>query len=399
MKIVDVAEFYAERGGGVRTYVEQKLAAASTLGHQLVVIAPGPRDHEERRAGGRIVWLKQPVLPIDRRYHMFVSESAIHAALQREAPDVIEGSSPWAGGWAVARYDHPPAGPRPIKSFIFHQDPVAVYPQTFLGRALGEARVDRLFAWYWRYLRALSRDFDATIVSSPWLADRLERFGIQRPLAVPFGVDKQAFAATGVDAALRAELIARAGAPPHAALLITLSRLHPEKRVGTMIEAVRRVAASRPVALAIFGDGPLRRWIDWQARGAPVHVHGFVTDRARLARALASADALLHGSAAETYGLVVAEALCAGLPLVVPDRGGASDLARPAHAETYRAGDAAACAAAIQRLLARVPPRLHAAARQAADELVASTEQHFTRLFRTYEALRDARVGRSVVLG
>jgi len=389
MKIVDVAEFYAERGGGVRTYVEQKLAAASTLGHELVVIAPGPRDHEEPRAGGRIVWLKQPVLPVDRRYHMFVGESAIHAALRREAPDVIEGSSPWAGGWAVARYHHPPAGPRPLKSFVFHQDPVAVYPQTFLGRPLGEARVDRLFGWYWRYLRALSRNFDATIVSSPWLAARLERFGIQRPLAVPFGVDKQAIAraAQCADASLRAELIAQAGAPPHAALLITLSRLHPEKRVGTLIEAVKRVAVNRPVALAIFGDGPLRRWIDWKARGAPVHLAGFVTDRARLARALASADGLLHGSAAETYGLVVAEALCAGLPLVVPDRGGASDLALPAHAETYPAGDAAACAAAIQRLLARAPERLQAAARQAADELVASTEQHFTSLFRIYEAL------------
>ena len=29
MKIVDVAEFYAEQGGGVRTYINQKLKAAN----------------------------------------------------------------------------------------------------------------------------------------------------------------------------------------------------------------------------------------------------------------------------------------------------------------------------------------------------------------------------------
>ena len=36
MKIVDVAEFYAEQGGGVRTYVNHKLRAAAAAGHEAV---------------------------------------------------------------------------------------------------------------------------------------------------------------------------------------------------------------------------------------------------------------------------------------------------------------------------------------------------------------------------
>ena len=42
MKIVDVAEFYAELGSGVRTYINQKLEAGARAGHEVVVIAPGP---------------------------------------------------------------------------------------------------------------------------------------------------------------------------------------------------------------------------------------------------------------------------------------------------------------------------------------------------------------------
>lgn len=390
MKIVDVAEFYAERGGGVKTYVDQKLAAAAALGHELVVIAPGTGVREERRGGGRVVWLKTPKLPVDRRYHVFTRARAIWDAIDREAPDVVEGSSPWLGGWAVARY-RSARHAAPLKAFVFHHDPVAVYPQTLLGGALGEARVDRLFAGYWRYVRALSAGFDATIAGGEWLAGRLHSFGIHRPLAVPFGVDKATFCAAQADPQLRAQLIAAAGAPARAALLIVVSRLHPEKRLFTLIEAARRAAARRPLAIAIFGDGPLRTLVAAAARRAPVHLAGFTRDRSQLARALASADGLLHGSSAETYGLVVAEALCAGLPLIVPDAGGASDLAEPSHAETYAAGDVAGCAAAIERLLDRDTTQLHRAARSASARLVRTLDEHFRGLFSAYDQLARER--------
>src|SRR5690606_33005581 len=68
MKILDVNEFYAEQGGGVRTYVHRKLEAAAALGVEVVVVAPGTSDREERRIGGKIVWVKSPKLPPDPRY-------------------------------------------------------------------------------------------------------------------------------------------------------------------------------------------------------------------------------------------------------------------------------------------------------------------------------------------
>lgn len=387
MRIADVSEFYAEKGGGVRTYVHQKLEAGAALGHEVVVIAPGPEDRHEDKLGGRIVWIKGPPMPLDPRYHVLWNERAVHAALDAIQPDVVEGSSPWSGGWFAARWRGPAK-----KAFIFHQDPVAVYPQTLLGRLVGNARVDALFTPYWAYLRALARRFDRTIVAGQWLAERLAGRGIDNALAVPFGIDKARFSARHADPRVKARWLAECGlgdAPAHETpLWVAISRFHPEKRLGTLLDAFARASKARPMGLVIFGQGPLEAWVRRRARAIPgVHVAGFVTDRELVATTLASADGFLHGSAAETYGLVVAEAICSGLPLVVPDVGGAADLAADAYAETYPAGDAAACAQAMQRLLARPRELLKSAALECAQHRIGTMHDHFAALFAAYQRL------------
>ena len=116
-------------------------------------------------------------------------------------------------------------------------------------------------------------------------------------------------------------------------------------------------------------------------------VAGFTKDREQLAQILASADGMLHGSAAETYGLVIAEGLCAGLPLIVPGLGGAADLAEAGYAEFYKAGDALDCADALQRFLLRDQNDMREAARRAATQKIITPETHFERLFAHYEKL------------
>jgi alpha-1,6-mannosyltransferase len=391
MKILDVSEFYAERGGGVRTYVHRKLEAAASLGVTVVVVAPGGEDREEARAGGKIVWVKSPKLALDPRYHVLLRERAVHAIVEAERPSVVEGSSPWTAGFMAARA---PGDAR--RALVFHQDPVAVYPQTFLDRRFSPEAIDRACAPYWAYLRRLASRFDATVVSGGWLAARLSSFGIPRAVAVPFGIDKARFHPSKRSASARAELLSLAGLGEDAKLLVAVGRHHPEKRLGTLLGAMERLAALPPsrgrVGLVLYGDGPLRRWVERRARRIPgVHVAGFTTDRDALPRALASADAFLHGSSAETYGLVVAEALCAGAPLIVPDAGGAADLAAPSFAETYRAGDVEACAAAVERLLERDPDALRRATAEARATRVADVNAHFEALFRLYARLGERR--------
>lgn len=385
MKIADVAEFYAEAGGGVRTYVDHKLRAGTAAGHEIVIVAPGAEDREEARLGGRIVWVKNPPTPGDPRYRIYVSKQQVHLVLDHEAPDVVEGSSVYGGGWFVASWPG-----SAVKSLIFHQDPVAVFGHSFLGRYLGDDRVDRLARPVWSYLKRLAARYDTTVVAGHWLEERLRHFGVERVKTVPFGIDPGPFRAARPDRDLRTSLLARAGLGPDAALLVCVSRHHPEKRLGTLIRAIWRLNEAQPVGLAIFGDGPLRSRIEAMARRREgVAVVGYTRDREELARAMASADALLHGSAAETYGLVVAEAIAAGLPLVVPDTGGAPEIGRTSVMETYRAGDAGACAAAIRRLLSRDREELRLAAEHSRAGPIRTLDDHFCDLFAHYAALAD----------
>jgi alpha-1,6-mannosyltransferase len=133
----------------------------------------------------------------------------------------------------------------------------------------------------------------------------------------------------------------------------------------------------------VIGDGPARRSVERLVAGAPgARLMAPVTDRVRLAAIYASADLLVHGSGAETYGLVVAEALSSGLAVVAPDTGGAADLARRGRSVTYRTGDPQSCALAIAaaldgRAVAQAPAR------------PTTAESHFVELFALYGRLLD----------
>jgi alpha-1,6-mannosyltransferase len=84
---------------------------------------------------------------------------------------------------------------------------------------------------------------------------------------------------------------------------------------------------------------------------------------------------------------VLAEALCSGTPVIVPDAGASATFAGPGYAETYRPGDAADGAAAILALVVGDRAVQSRAALIAADARVNSVEQHFETLFEIYERI------------
>ena len=164
----------------------------------------------------------------------------------------------------------------------------------------------------------------------------------------PFGVERSKFSPSFYDATARREMLATCGLGADASLLIAVGRHHPEKRLRTLIRAVSRAQKQRKIGLYIAGDGFLRAWVErWALNTQNVYVAGQINDADQLSTVMASADALIHGSAAETFGLVLAEALCSGTPLIVPDAGASATFAGPGYAETYRAGDAVDAAGAI----------------------------------------------------
>ena len=375
MRIVDVNGFYSDNGGGVRSYVRQKFAAAEAAGHDLTVIAPGPSSRVQPMAGGRVVWIESPPMPFDANYNRFVGRRAVWRAMDEAGPDVVEGSSPWHGGWLAAHWRG-----RAPRALIFHQDFVAGYPYTALSGLMPLKAIDGLFMPWWGHVRRLAARYDVTVTGGEWLARRLTGFGVANAVAVPFGIERGVFSPALRDETLRAELLAFTGTASAGKLLIAVGRFHPEKRQPMLIEAFAKARETIPnLGLVLIGDGLTRRAVMRAARKAGhVHLLGAVTDRARLARLYASADLLIHGSGAETYGLVVAEAIASGLPVVAPDVGGAAELAKVGGGAIYRLGDAPNCATAITRSFAAPSVLLGGPS---------TSDDHFTRLFGLYQDL------------
>lgn len=383
MKIVDVAEFYSDTGGGVKTYINQKLKAASRLGHEMVIIAPGTEAGEEERFGGRVHWVKGPKLILDPNYVVLWRKKEVHRLLDHEKPDIVEGSSVWTGGHFAGSWEGDA-----VKSLVFHQDPVAVYPQTFLNSIFSLETLDKMFGFAWRYMRRLSKRYDTTVVSGDWLKERLEKFGINNPTTVRFGINKSFFSPERRDPELRKKLLKNLGLDESASLCISVSRFHPEKRVGTIIDGFETASQTKPMGLILFGGGPFEKWVANKCKKTDhVKLMGFTKDRDELANIMASSDYFLHGSAAETFGIVVAEAICSGLPVVLPDRGGAMDFGNKDYSEIYKTGNSSEMSRAILRIVDRDRDRMTQACRVASKEFVRSVDDHFDELFSYYADL------------
>ncbi|WBO23179.1 glycosyltransferase [Sphingomonas abietis] len=383
MRIVDVCAFYAPRGGGVKTYVDRKLAAGARHGHEIVVIAPGEqRATEVRGPGARIEWLPAPKMPFDRNYRYFPDQESIHAALDRLRPDMVEASSPWRAAEAVASW----RGSAP-RALFMHADPLAAYAYRWFGPVAKRETIDRGFDWFWRHLRRLDARFDLVVSPSRSLADRLTDGGLRQVVTHPLGIASGEFGPEHRDPALRAALLRRCGLGPEATLLLGLGRHAPEKRWPMVVDACMAAGVERPVGLVLVGDGRERAKILRHVGENPhVLLLAPVTDRPALAQLLASADALIHGCEAETFCLVAAEARAAGLPLIAPDRGGAADQARESGGEVYRAADAGSAAQAVLRLIERGVDTLGAEARARAGG-VRTLDRHFADLFAAYRGL------------
>jgi len=390
MRLVDVAEFYTDQGGGVKTYINQKLELGSRAGHEVIIIAPGKEDWAEERRGGRIEWIKSPPLPLDPRYRILWNKKEVHRRLFQLQPDLVEGSSLWTGGSFAGSWPG-----NAVKTMIYHQDPVAVYPETLFGKWAGYDRVNRASKPFWHYIRKLSQEFDATITSGEWLRQRLADQGICRPVAIPFGIDKSFFSPHHRDESLRKKWLERMGLDEHAFLLLSVSRHHPEKRIGTLLEGFEEASNVRRMGLILVGNGPIQFWVKRKASGiSNVRLISSTDTREDLARLMASSDLLIHGSASETFGLVVAESLCSGLPIVVPDRGGAVDFASPEFAEVYRAGDAGDLSRSILDALESDLDKRRKAAHSYAEKQISTVEEHFDALFSFYiDLLNEVKLG------
>jgi len=141
------------------------------------------------------------------------------------------------------------------------------------------------------------------------------------------GVDVQRFVPADDKQAVRAAL----GLPEDRRLLLSVRRLAPRMGLDNLIKAMPAIVARHPdVLLLIGGQGPergrLERLVADLGLGGHVCLVGFIPD-AQLVAYYQSADLfVLPTVALEGFGLVTAEALACGIPVVGTDVGATPEI-------------------------------------------------------------------------
>jgi alpha-1,6-mannosyltransferase len=327
MHLVDTTLFFSPTSGGVKRYLTAKhhwLKGHTTHRHTIVV--PGERS---RFLPDDITTIAGLRLPGTFNYRLPLSSRTWRATLDALEPDLIEVGDAFHPAWcaaAVARRRN-----IPLVAF-FHSDLAHL-----LGRRFGlgiESAVGR-------YLRAVYSRFDLVLAPSRIMCAYLSRLG----------VDTDIFSPRRRTLDLRRLL----GLPEDARLLVFAGRFSDEKNLDVLRGAMALLG--RPYHLLLVGGGRSAH------PSENITVLPYRRDSIELAQWLASADALVHAGTAETFGLVIVEAMACGRPVVGVRAGAVPELIDQRVGELAEPDNAASMAAAIRRLYDRDLGTLGTAAR------------------------------------
>lgn len=243
---------------------------------------------------------------------------------------------------------------------------------------------------YWATMAATSAMVASEVTGIPW-SFTAHRQDLVKPNALAAKVESSSFvrfisddglklaaAETGEETALGDKAVVlrlgvdlEAASPPALPLrvapfrLVCAASLTTRKGHRYLLEAVARLkAAGRPVHLTLAGDGALREeleaLVDELDLSAEVEVLGAVEHTELLGLYAAGRfDAAVLASLHEGIPVALIEAMAHGLPVVGTDVGGVGELLEGGAGLLVPSEDAAALAAALGRLAADVPLRLH----------------------------------------
>lgn len=230
---------------------------------------------------------------------------------------------------------------------LFRGDSHRLVPRPGIAEPLRRAAITMLF-----------RRFDACLAVGHANRDYFRHHGVpsRRIFFSPHAVDNARFMDAEPDArraavAWRHEL----GIPDEHRVLLFAGKFVEKKRPLDLLAAFRR-ARLDAVTLLFVGSGPLESDLRRAAAGVPAVVFAPFQNQSLMPRTLAAADLLALPSFGpfETWGLVVNEAMCMGVPALVSTHVGcARDLVVPGRTGfVFRAGDVAELSARLREAFA-----------------------------------------------
>ena len=331
MNIVMMTNTYTPHVGGVARSVSSFTEAFRDRGHRVLVVAPVfPDMPADEPDVVRIPAIQNfngsdfsVVLPVPGK---------LDEALDAFAPDIIHAHHPFLIGSTALRV----AAERDCPLIFTHHTLYEAYTHYVPGDSPALKRfVAELSTSY-------ANSADQVFAPSQSIADLLVSRGVETPIAVvPTGIDQPAFA-NGDGAAFRKAWGLDADAP----VIGHVGRLAEEKNLSYLTQALVAALAQSPQAQAlIVGEGAAHDVITHQLAQAQLSDRVILTgalDLPALADAYAAMDVFAFASHTETQGMVLAEAMAAGVPVVALDAPGAREVVEAGDNGSLLAADASA---------------------------------------------------------
>jgi 1,2-diacylglycerol 3-alpha-glucosyltransferase len=383
MKICMMTNTYLPHVGGVARSVSTFAGEFQRRGHEVLIVAP-EFDGKPLPAKGEAIVVRVPSL---RNFHG--SEFSVRLPLGASLSDRIEG----------------------FAADIMHAHHPFLLGDTALRVAMNK-HIPIVFTHHTRYedyahyvpfsdaMRKLAVDLpthfanlcDGVIAPSESIARLIRRRGVTSPVSViPTGIDVKAFAAAD-GAAFRTKFAIPADAP----VVGHVGRLAPEKNLGFLSTAVAEFLSHAPAArFLLVGDGPFRREVEKIMKQHDV-IDRVIFAGKRTGRVLREAyramDVFAFASRSETQGMVVAEAMAAGQPVVALNATGVREVVRDGEngALLPRGATPSEFAAALARLTDDAAGRRELARRAQCTAQEFSRERCAARLLEFYEETRRA---------
>ncbi len=317
MNIVMVTNTYTPHVGGVARSIEAFTSEYRRRGHRVLVVAPEFPGTPATETDVVRVPAIQNFNGSDFSVALPVS-GLLHDVLQTFTPHIVHSHHPYLLGMTalrVARYYRLPL------VFTHHTR----YEEYTHYVPLDSPKLKRfVIELATRYCNLC----DQVFAPSKSIVSLLEERGVTIPITVvPTGVQVEIFS-RGDGTAVRDHM----GIPRDAFLVGHVSRLAPEKNQRFLAEAVAAFIKTVPTAhFLVAGKGPseadIRAVFDRQGLSDHLHIAGILDSR-QLADAYHAMDVFAFASKSETQGMVITEAMAAGVPVVALEAPGVEDVVR-----------------------------------------------------------------------
>ena len=381
MKIAMLTNNYKPFVGGVPVSVERLALGLRELGHQVTIFAPSYTGQEPEAGVIRCRALKHQlpggiVIPD-------IFDPTIERAFREERFDLIHTHHPMLMGQTALRLGRKHDLPVVLtyhtrySQYLHYLKPWALLQkdaESRRGTSLGRAEAALMSKIQTGLMpacgRAFARGCDMVLAPSPAIREQLLREGVSCPIRVlTTGLSPRELAPMPeTSASLR-----RALAGGRSRVFCTVSRLEPEKDLPFMLRglAAYKQQAGDDFRMVFIGGGTQKTALAAQAQalglGDQVVFAGTVP-HSELPAYYGAADLFLFSSKSETQGIVLLEAMAAGLPVVAVEGSGICDVVENGRNGFCTPNDEELWAAAVCRALGQAHRVLSAGARATAQD-------------------------------